>query len=277
MNGTTVVYNDVRLINVATRQCEQDIILDPSGTDVVGQRMLMTWDTTCHVQHLAEMVHGVEGYSLGYNGSSMAELFTLARFKLSEPRKLLSVYVDNDLLFQVWPANPASVNTVPNFDVNNGPHPKRVIVRQIVGSEVVYLSFSLEYTTGQCSDGTGPYIVVSNKWSVAEERDNNFFTTRRITGQVRLAHNMYAGHAFLPWCVPGLEYGFKREVIAFDSAANGLDASYQIVDRQTHTAAPWPAASMTRCELGDSPSSSTVPKCSRICRPPSGDGAAPAM
>lgn len=245
MNGTTVIYNDVRLVNVATRQCEEDFILDPSGTDIIGHRLLLTWDTTCHVQHLAEMLHGVDGYSLGFSGSSTAELFALARCKLSEERKLLTVYVDNDILFQVWPANQASVNAVPNFDINNGPHPKRVMVRQIVGSEIVYISFSIEATTGFCCDGSKPYIVVSNKWSVAEERDSNFFTTRRITGQVRLAHGLYAGHAFLPWCVPGLEYGFKRESISFDAAANGLDASYQIIDRQVHTAAPWPATEIS--------------------------------
>jgi len=245
MNGTTVIYNGVRLINVNTRQMEQDVVLDPSGTDVVGQRVVMSFDTTCHVQHLEAMVHGVDGYSLGFGAGTTADLFTRAKIALSQPRCQLSVYVDNNLLWEVFPATPASVQAVSNFDTNNGPHPKRVLVRQIVGSEIVSISFTIEFTLGQCAGGGTPFVIVSNKWSVAEERDGNFFTTRRITGQLRTSHSGFAGHSMLPWCVPGLEYGFRREVIAYDAGANGLDCSYQIVDRQTHTAAPYPATDVS--------------------------------
>lgn len=237
--GTMVIYNGVTLHNVATRQCEEDYILDPSGTDVIGQRVILTFDTTCHAQHLADMIHGVQpDYA---TQTTAIDVFSKTKLLLSCPRAVLQVYCNNQLLWDVRPATAQNIASMAGYDTNNGPIPKRVVVKQIVAAQVIFISFTIEFTTGLCCDGSQPHPVISNKWSVAEERDSNFFTTRRISGQVRLANSQAAGHFYVPWTIPGLEYGFKRESISFDSSANGLDASYQIIDRQVHTAAPYPA------------------------------------
>jgi hypothetical protein len=89
-----------------------------------------------------------------------------------------------------------------------------------------------------------PYKVINNRWSIAEGRDADFFTHRRITGTIRFAEGLTPKHAFIGVIMPGLEQGFKRESIEYDAAPNGLEATYAVVDRQVHHAAPWPATSM---------------------------------
>lgn len=244
MSGTTVFYNGVRMVNVNTRQCEQDIILDPSGTDLLGQRLVMTFDTTVHTQHLESLFHGVDAYYMG-GAANPQDLFTKVRYLLSQPRCTLLVDQGPVRLFEVYPASVATVGNSANYDVANGPHPKRVVVRQLVGTQLIHIAFTVEFMTGQCSNFAAPNVVLSNKWSIAEERDGNFFTTRRISGSIRMAHAMYAAHAFVPWVIPGLEYGFKREMVAYDANANNIEATYQVIDRQTHTAAPWPATTVS--------------------------------
>jgi hypothetical protein len=45
--------------------------------------------------------------------------------------------------------------------------------------------------------------------------------------------------------VPTLESGFRRETVEVAALPNGLEADYMVIDRQVHTAAPWPATKIS--------------------------------
>ena len=75
--------------------------------------------------------------------------------------------------------------------------------------------------------------------------DENFFTTRTIVGRIVFSSSLEAWHGYKGLVVPGLEAGFKRQSIRFGVSENGLEAEYQVVDRQVHTSAPFPGTKLT--------------------------------
>jgi len=88
-------------------------------------------------------------------------------------------------------------------------------------------------------------VALSNRWSVEEGMDENCFTTRTIAGRMRLSTAVSAASVLPKYLVvPGLESGFRRSSVTFTVDKTGLECDYRIIDRQVHTAAPWPATKM---------------------------------
>lgn len=243
---TNVEYNGVLLKNVTTRQCDQSLVYDPTGTDLAGERVSLTFECIVHAQNFANLfLHGaaVNGANPNGQNSDPVSQFHAVRRLLSEPRRELRVFVGSETLWHVYP--PLSAGDVVNdplIDTDAGPKPRDVKIAAIMGEQAFKISWSVDFMYGVCPESDSPaFAVVYNKWSVSEVRDANFFTTRTISGSIRFSSRMYAGHSYLKFCVPGLEYGFKRESIQYESDAGGLEARYSVTDRQVHTAAPWPA------------------------------------
>ena len=240
--GTDVIYNGVTLTNVVTSGVEQEFVTDPSGTDLRGQRVRLTFRSIVHSQNLGTLIHGANTSFAA--GASIAAMQRAIEAALSQPRAQLLVKVNGVILYDIKPGiSPAFIGK-PDTDIDNGPHPRSVSIVSIAADKSFRISFTVEFMIGQCGNQAGANVVVSNRWSVAESRDDNFFTTRRISGHIIFSSSLWAGHAYMPWCIPGLEDGFKRETVEFDALANGLEATYQIVDRQVRTAAPWPATTI---------------------------------
>ena len=87
-------------------------------------------------------------------------------------------------------------------------------------------------------------VVLNNRWSISESMDDEYFTTRTIHGNMRVATVAVPADAYRNLIVPTLETGFKRERLDYNIAANGLDIDYIVTDKQVHTAAPWPAVKL---------------------------------
>lgn len=245
--ATDVYYNGVKLKNVTTRECDQQLVYDPSGADLLGERVSLSFEVIVHAQNLATLFE--HGAVVGTTGAGQAAdpttQFHLIRARLSEPRASLVVTVNDVPLWTVYPM--ASTSFLPNAlaDVDNGPKPRNVRIVAIMGNKAYRISWSVDFMWGQCpTTGTAGNIVLSNKWSTSETVDANFYTTRTISGSIRFSSRLFAAHSYRPWCVPGLEYGFRRESINYESDPSGLEARYAITDRQVHTAAPWPATGL---------------------------------
>lgn len=248
MAGTTVTYNGVTMKNVRTVSCEQDIILDPSGTDMIGDRVTLSFLSYVHTQDLREILHGTTVGSYPAAISNINFMYQQVEARLREPRAPLLVEVGSTPLYAIYPAADAGSaydKSGRNVDINNGPHPQRVRIEAIAGDQAFRISFTIQFMVSGCASPNGvqgPNIVINNRWSVSESRDAQFYTTRRINGHIRFRNSKYTPHAYLPWCIPALEDGFRRDSVEFEAMPNGLEATYSIVDRQTKTAAPYPAA-----------------------------------
>ena len=139
-------------------------------------------------------------------------------------------------------------------NVENGPKPQRVSITQlttgkIAGAAVFKLDFEIHAACVCCSafDAAGMAgiaFVLNNRWSIGESMDANFFTTRTINGKMRVSSAELNHELARVLILPTVEPGFKREAIDFSVAADGLEVSYSVRDRQVYQSAPWPCTRM---------------------------------
>lgn len=244
--ATTVIYNNVRIENCQTREFGQEIVYDPSGTDVLCVRYRLAVEGYIHVQQSAAATHGIQAPGLPL-AEPLSFHFDRVSALLGEARKPLAVYWEGYQVLLARPAESGSAQPTVNTDVNNGPHPRGLDVVQVTPA-AIKVRWSVETSVSGCA-GNGlarkaPQKIINNRWSVSETRDSDFYTTRRIAGTIRFAEGLSPKHALADAVVPGLEKGFRRESFEYEVSPNGLEASYAIVDKQVHHAAPWPATQM---------------------------------
>lgn len=245
--ATDVTYNGVFLHNVTTRQWDQEIVLDPSGTDLIAHRFTLRFECIIHTQ--ASIGGGPPAvHPVGYSPASFpntASLYQQIYNRLTHPRGVLIVVQNGVEVLRAEPTT--SLNLIQNYrDTDNGPKPLHVNLTHIANDRVYRVEFAVQCDLVKCNPattGSVANLVVSNRWSLQEEMDANFFTTRTIRGRLRLsASEIVPAHLKRHLVVPGLEDGFRRERIEFAVAENGLDCDYQVVDVQAHTACPYPGA-----------------------------------
>lgn len=242
--STDVIYNDIKLKNVVTREWTQETVYDESGTDVIGHRFKLRFEGILHVQNVPDAPAWI-ARSQGAAGDKVATLVKVVATALGQSRKQFLVKINGDEVLRCMPSIAAFSFDV-NRDIDNGPKPIDVQIRYIVSNQVLGISFGIECTKVLCEPYGGlPQLVLNNRWSITEQMDENFFTTRIIRGRIRFSTSSVAAHAFRGWVVPGLEQGFRRERIEFQELENGLEATYEVTDKQVHTAAPFPATKIT--------------------------------
>jgi len=245
--STVVTYNGITITNCVTREFDQELQYDASGTDLVAVRYKLGVEGYIHAQAAAVGKHGWQDPAGPLNTGATNVQFDLVSQRLLEPRKGFLMTWSGSVVLEAAPATAQIFNA--NTDSDNGPKPRGLAVLQVTPA-AVKVRWSVEIVLSGCPTGQGslqrkgPYRIINNRWSISESRDGDFFTTRRISGLIRFAEGLTPKHAFLAAVVPGLERGFRREVIEYDAAPNGLEATYAVVDRQVHYAAPWPATDM---------------------------------
>lgn len=265
--ATIVEYNGVTLYNVLTRKWDEEVFYDQSGTDEIGKKYSFVFQGVLHQQRvpLASSDVYVSSGDTALDSGFGDNVFTLlARVKnlLNHPRKTLKIFFGtvtaNVLALQI-DNTPVPAGISETNDIDNGPKP-RVISVVPIGSTAFRVTFAIEATVGTCSgDRTKKNMVISNRWSISEAMDENYYVLRRISGQMRLGAGVtkagvsdsgegitegFPGHYYKGLIVPPLEGGFKRESMMFTCAADGLTCTYEVADKQVHTAAPWPATKL---------------------------------
>ncbi|NOY41180.1 MAG: hypothetical protein GXP26_05005 [Planctomycetes bacterium] len=246
--ATDVTYNGVKLHNVLTRQWDQEIVYDSTETDLLGQRFKLQFDGILHAQRVP--ITSAETYiaaGTGTNENAFTQLSAIQDL-LGTPRKQLTVVIDGNTVIDI--VGPGGQHQAQNADIENGPKPKNISVTPI-GASAFRVSFTIEAVVGNCSNRSGDGLIINNRWRVSESMDANFFTTRTISGKLRLSRgpqvpgDPQAGHYFKPVVIPPLEGSFRRERVVFNAEEDGLTCSYEVTDRQVHQAAPWPATKMS--------------------------------
>ncbi len=261
---TVATYNDIVFYNVQTREFDEEVMYDASGSDYIGSRFKIKIEGEIHVQ--ADVFNSAidrrQGIQTLYNGpvvnnagpTGLPKAFRWIQRKLAEPRKEFimmwskngGIIQDQDIAIAAHPADPdqpADAYT----DCENGPKPRGLSVLRVTANSIK-VQFAIEFFLSGCTESqgniTGPFKIINNRWSIAEALDQDLFTTRRITGTIRFAEGLTHKHAFKAATIPGLEKGFRRIGIEYESSASGLEATYAVTDKQVHYAAPWPATSM---------------------------------
>ena len=274
--STTIIYNGVTLRDCETQSFEQSVQFDESGTDVIGSKFTIRVASTLVAIHSAPQF-GIDTPA----GLSAVERMVDINSRLYEPRKDFWLLVDGGVTNEVGPAgsgvdgsllvatgipdgamaaHPLSAqitSTVARssvIDVDNGPKPRAVRVEKIIGGRSIRVIFEIEVTRRLCLGnydlppvGFGPVAgdnrVLSNRWSLDESKDENWITTRTISGTLRVVNHAHWPHLMRFLVIPPLLAGYKRVRQKFTDDPTGLVLKYQIEDRQAHAAPPWPAVS----------------------------------
>lgn len=252
---TNVYCNGVQLHNVLTRQWDQEVVYDQSGTDVLYSRFKFRFEGLLHAQ-IQSNDYGVaapawiavaEG-NLSANAVEATQ-YDLVRSRLSVNRQDLRISMHDQTGAEtlVFCASPMK-GDIEWWDVNNGPTPRVVSITQIAGSLCFRLVFEIEACVIAClKSGVCPAefpLVLNNRWSVSEDMDRDFYITTRIRGHVRLSRVPDDYTDVKGLVIPLLPPEFRREKITFSIDANGLDCDWEVEDRQIFLSAIPPATSM---------------------------------
>ena len=245
--GTTVRYGAVTIYGATTREFRQTVEYDPSGTDPIYNRFTVAFDGWVHADDVAMQNVNKPSVQPIMAGDAPG-IIAYLRSYLMAPRQPLVIRMGGTEILRAIPAAATSA-TMQQTDVNNGPKPRGVDISNVVGGSILRVRWSCEVCLVLCNSPNirpgGGQEVLSNRWSIAESMDGNFFITRTITGRLILASARVSPQSFKTLVVPGLEDGFKRRAISYTVAADGLAVDYSVVDKQVHTAAPWPATSIS--------------------------------
>ena len=238
-SGTTVIYNGIELHNVVTRDFQQTLKYDDSGTDLLYHEFKIRVEGIMHVQDVPQCPTWIAGAGGSGPQSHVAHLWNQVNRMLAQPRGNFEMRIGSQQLLKAVPG--AANKKDPDRDVDNGPKPSDVSVTHIAGDKVFRIAFTIVIAKVHCLTPFYSIGVLNNRWSVSETMDDHFRITRTIRGRLRLADSSVPAHFYKALVVPGLEPGFRRAAIEYQVDKDGLTCDYQVTDQQVHTAAPWPA------------------------------------
>lgn len=275
--GTDVIYNGVHLRNVLTRTFDQSVQYDDSGTDRMFNRFNISVESLVSDSDLSEWVAtlsdhlGADGAPLNPGGALLTsqQKLQIVHALLSVPRQNF-IYRQGDAtvveaVASITSQNQSSQSSFggdrfsPATDLDNGPKPRSVQVTQVIANRVYRIAFSIEVCLLYCGDFPAEVQLdngartpekrsaltqrrlLSNRFSIDETRDGNFYNTRVLMGRARVAHMDLWSEAIRILVLPSLQPGYKREQVQFVVDPNGLDMSYRVVDKQRYAAPPYPA------------------------------------
>lgn len=252
--GTTVKYGDISIVNALTLQWDEEAVYDDSHTDQVFNRYRLAFQGLVHVQGVtSSLAPNSSGDATGVFNAAAARPSTASAFYqqirscLLEPRQQLTVSFGPDEVLNVDPAGEPIGAFDDDRDVENGPKPVSLHIKNVAGNQCLMVVWVVECAKVECCQGGPVPRVLNNRWTITESMDDNFFTTRTIRGRLRTNDALTALHSYKPMIFPPLETTFRRHSVEFTAQEDGLAADYVVVDKQTKTAAPWPSTKI-ECE-----------------------------
>lgn len=262
MNQTVIQYGDeLKILKCQTRRFEQEIVRDPSGSD----------------SEFTKFTIAVDGW-LRVSGSTGANLASSVRI---EPSNFVRIQDQRDALLAILQtpgqdfkyyhsaaedgtlADPADVvidavagTKVPDLDtedVNNGPRCLSADLTAVMGGTLYKCVATFEVCRVQCVDAEDLPVgeeanntgILTNKWSVRDSIDQNFYTTRTYTGRLRVANAKLNANFLRPYVMPVLAAGLRRQTCDFMVSEDGLQLNWTVIDKEAAFSAPTPATSWT--------------------------------
>ncbi|MBO7206758.1 MAG: hypothetical protein J6W10_04010 [Kiritimatiellae bacterium] len=256
-----VLYNGVTLTRVETKKWQEDVQYDESGMNMLGSRVEMTFEgtiTESSLEGYAESPHSEDAAIPPNVPVGVGKKIQYALRALEMPRANLIVYddiQDAEPIFAAYAENGLTENSPIqnqlNMDVAGGPKPISVRIVYIVnGYARVEITFVVNKirclegeTTGGDSNNLNPRngFVISNRCWTDETIDENFYTTKKFTGRLRVSSANQSVLFYRQMFYPPLERGFYRESVNFSESEDGLTLNYTVTDKQRRNAAPYPA------------------------------------
>ena len=164
---------------------------------------------------------------------SVVRIDSMLRHFLMQPRQKLKYVIGEDIILE----SPSIDSLV---DCNNGPKPVSLTIKKVGGLQSMYVEFVISTDVNESIKyGSPEYPVVSNQFSMEHEIDQDFYTTRKVSGlahfrgDILLKHN-YSPDDFREWLNIPSPIGFKRDIVKCRLHPDSLKLEYSFVDREMH-------------------------------------------
>lgn len=164
---------------------------------------------------------------------TVVRIDSMLRHFLMQPRQKLKYVIGEDIILE----SPSIDSLV---DCNNGPKPVSLTIKKVGGLQSMYVEFVISTDVNESIKyGSPEYPVVSNQFSMEHEIDQDFYTTRKVSGlahfrgDILLKHN-YSPDDFREWLNIPSPIGFKRDIVKCRLHPDSLKLEYSFVDREMH-------------------------------------------
>ena len=261
--ATICSYNGVDIYGCHGTTMEQTPVFDESGTDMYCSKFIVKVSGFVHAMDTATSPEAPwvgpipSANSPGLNGmlGGAAQTEAYIRHALSEPRKDFKLRVGagfpggptsptDSVAIEAKPVNGTS--RAITDDLNNGPKPISLKITKITSNNVFEIEFVIELHLLECASSQSALsMVLSNRWTVTDEFNQDQGCMRTIQGRLRIATANVNPHNFRGFVTPRLQPGFRRQRTTYIATADGLNLDYVVIDQEVHFSAPAPATSMT--------------------------------
>lgn len=240
---TKITYSGIAIQHCHTKRFSQEPVFDQSDSDLSHFKFVV---------HVSGLVSGVTATShfqgAGFTGEAAGTMVNIRR-ALSSPRgsfrMQMGVTADSDgtTILSADPYQAESATPGSGLDVNNGPKCRVIDITHIAANEVFRVEVEFEICLRECNGTIAgeAAAVLSNKWSVTDDVDENLWTTRVYQGVLRTVSAQFNANSFRALVVPPLQPGLRRKRMTFDVSRDGLTLGYTILDEEVNYSAPHPA------------------------------------
>jgi hypothetical protein len=245
---STATYNSVKIKDVLTDSIQHVAVKESTGVDQLGVEVTVS---------LTGVIHAAQNDQIGYRatsppGGGPTQTFgpALASViqKLTKDCRPFKMQLGNSILYNIMPGaiEPGFPNPPPItgqlIDVDNGPRPQ-VEVLQIISGVSAKIRFQVRFVITNC-DGAGALnrngLLLFRFWIAENVNCQNWLTTRRYQGIIRVAHKNVSPHALARTItIPSLEDGFVRRVVQWDESSNGLELAFTYEDQEVVATPPY--------------------------------------
>lgn len=199
----------------------------------------------------AETHPGIRPQSAG-----IARAFAELRRQLLVPQGPLDVFVGDEVILQAPGFYTTAGGERKRFaiDCNAGPHPVNFKIVSVVGTKSIIADFAIEcWIREDAGTVPTPPTLISHRWAMAESIDEQYLSTRRISGRLVFRTDFLAHRALTPLARADLRPDdfrylqrvlhpvpprYRRAKVDVEQTQDGTGILYTVIDREV----PWPCA-----------------------------------
>lgn len=246
-----------KITNCTTLKFQQENVMDASGLDVQYIRYTIRVQGYMLAQETAatQITPNMAG---GEYVQTAANQHIGLRKILSSPRLPFKMTMgvggpNPTIILQANPVEFSNDDIDETFDVQGGPKPKDLSITHVVGNTslkvewevVVCISPDCEEEAGYGGDVQRSRGILSNKWTCADDIDENFYLKSRVfVGELKLSNPIVNPHDYRQLVVPPISPGMRVKAMQFKCSEDCLTLQYTVTHEEVTVTAPYPATSI---------------------------------
>jgi len=157
---------------------------------------------------------------------------------LMRPRQQLTYRIGNDIALAAPNPNGGGLSTnPPKTDARWGPRPLFARVLSVIGDKTAIVTFSVE-----CWTAKGSNIILSNRWTMRQSLDEDFYTTITYQGRTKFRSSLLAVGSFgnvgpqpdqfRSVLLPTVPDTFQRRALDVQITEDGLEMAWEVRDEE---------------------------------------------